>query len=300
MRRRLAATAASAAASPLATAWTAGFDRLAAGSGASFTQTRAAGLAMKVLPVAILAVMTVSLAALLVTHAQAQTSVIQQNSVSINGESSSVTVSGRSISVDTGSAGGYVVGDGQPISEQRPIGPVNAIHSEGAFALTIINGSAPKLSIKADKNLLPIIKTEVTNGRLDIYSDRSYSVDGRIKVTVSSPGITEISASGSNHIDASGFAGGPLSVTLDGSNTASLSGKATALTSVLSGANHLAARGLTAEESKVTLSGSGNAAVDARQTIAAQISGAGSITVYGNPKARSTAVNGAGSITFAQ
>jgi Putative auto-transporter adhesin, head GIN domain len=252
---------------------------------------------MRTLPIAILAMITISLN---VHHARAQTSVIQQNSVSVNGQSSSVTITGGSISVDTSGTGGRVIGDGQAASEERPIGPVAAIHSDGAFALTIVNGPAPKLDIEADKNLLPIIKTEVTNGRLNIYSDRSYTVDGRIRITVSSPDISEISASGSNHIEASGFAGGPLSVALNGSNTASLSGKAGSLTCVLSGANHLAARRLGANQAKVTVNGSGDAAVDAREAVAAAVFGAGSITVYGNPKARRTAVNGAGRITFAE
>ncbi len=230
-----------------------------------------------------------------------QPGVVQQNSVSVNGEGSSVTISGHSISVDTAATGrGRVVGDGQPASQERPIGPVTAIHSDGAFALSIANGPAPKLTIETDKNLLPIIKTTVSDGRLDIYSDQSYSVDGRIKITVASPGITEISASGSNRIEAQGFAGGPLTVALNGSNTATLAGRATALTCVLSGANHLAAQGLAADATKITLNGSGDAAVDARQAITAQINGAGSVTVYGNPQARSTQVNGAGRISFAQ
>ena len=254
-------------------------------------------------------VMTICLAA---HHADAQTSVIQQNStssqpgaiqqnnVSVSGEGSSVTISGRSISVDTAATGGRVVGDGQPASEERPIGPVTEIRSDGAFALTIKNGPAPQLDIEADKNILPIIKTTVSNGRLEIYSEQSYSVDGRIKITVSSPNITEIAASGSNRIDGTGFDAGPLSISLNGSNNAALSGKTAALTCVMSGANHLAAQGLAADSANVTLNGSGDATVDARQGIVAQISGAGSITVYGNPKQRNTQVNGAGKITFVQ
>ena len=226
---------------------------------------------------------------------------IQQNSVSVNGEGSSVTVSGGSVSVDTTTTGGgRVVGDGQPTSEDRPIGPVTAIHSDGAFALTIKNGAAPKLTIETDKNILPIIKTTVTNGRLDIYSDRSYSLDGRIRITVSSPGISKISASGSNQIHAEGFAGGPLAISLNGSNNAVLAGQVAALTSVMSGANHLMARQLMADSANITLNGSGDAAVEASQQIVADISGAGSITIYGNPKERSTQVNGAGRIAFAR
>jgi Putative auto-transporter adhesin, head GIN domain len=231
--------------------------------------------------------------------ADAQTSVIQQNSVSVSGEGSSVTVSGRSISVDTTATGrGRVIGDGQPTSEGRPIGPVSAIHSDGAFAMAVEIGPISKLTIETDKNIMPIIKTTFSNGRLDIYSDQSYSVDGRIKITVSSPNINEISASGSNQIQGAGFTGGPLSIALNGSNSATLAGKLATLTCVMSGANHLAAQQLMADSANVTLNGSGNASVNVRQQIVAQISGAGSVTVYGNPKNRSTQVNGAGKIVF--
>jgi hypothetical protein len=234
-------------------------------------------------------------------NVSSQTSGIQQNSVNINGEGSSVTISGRSISVETAATGGgRVVGDGEPASEDRPIGPVTAIHSDGAFALTLKIGPAPKLTIETDKNILPIIKTTVSDGRLEIYSDRSYSLDGRIKVTVSSPNITEISVSGSNQIEGEGLAGGALTLSLNGSNRAALAGKVETLTCVMSGANHLAARQLTAASTNVTLNGSGDAAVHASQRIVAEISGAGSISVYGNPKERSTQVNGAGKITFGE
>jgi hypothetical protein len=231
--------------------------------------------------------------------AWSQTSVIQQ-SVTVNHEGSSVTVSGQTVSVDTSTAGGRVVGDGQTASETRPLGPVTAINADGAFAVTVRLGAAPALAIETDKNLLAIVRTEVSNGRLDIYTDRSYSVDGRVKVVVTTPNVTDISASGSNQIDGEGLSGGPLSILLNGSNTAVLTGNVSALTAQMSGSNHLSAQQLTADRANVTVSGSGNAAVNARQQIVAEISGAGSIAVYGNPKARSTQVNGAGKITFVE
>ncbi len=232
--------------------------------------------------------------------AWSQTTVIQQNSVSVNHEGASVTVSGQTVSVDTSTAGRRVVGDGQPASETRPIGPVTTVTADGAFAVMVKVGPAPGLTVETDKNLLPIVKTNVSNGRLDIYTEQSYSADGRIKVTVTSPNVTDIMASGSNHINAEGLTGGPLSVSLNGSNNAVLSGAVSALTAVMSGSNHLSARQLTADSADVTVNGSGNAAVDARQQLVAQISGAGSISVYGNPKARSTQVDGAGKISFVE
>ena len=236
-------------------------------------------------------------ASLAFSAAWSQTSVIQQNNVSVNHEGASVTVSGQTVSVDLSTTGGRVVGDGHPASETRPVGPVTAVNANGAFALTVTPGP-PGLTIEADKNLLPIVKTDLANGRLDIYTDRSYSLDGRIKVTVSSPNVSEISASGSNQIDGEGLAGGPLSISLNGSNHAVLTGTVSALTARMAGANHLSARQLTANSANVTVEGSGNAAIDVRQQVVAEISGAASISVYGNPKARSTQVNGAGKITF--
>lgn len=234
-------------------------------------------------------------------NVSSQSSTIQQNSVNVNGEGSTVTISGGAITVDTQTAGGgRVVGDGQRTSEQRPIGPVTAIRSDGAFRLTIKSGAAPKLTIETDKNILPIVKTTVTNGQLDIYSDQSYSVDRRIDVSVSSPNITDLSVAGSNQISAEGFTGGPLSIVLNGSSTAVLAGQVTSLVCVMGGANHLTARQLNADSANVTLNGSGDASVNAHQRVVARISGAGSITVYGNPRERDTQVNGAGRIAFVE
>lgn len=232
--------------------------------------------------------------------ALAQTNVVQQNSVTVGREGASVTISGKNITVETSNAAGRIVGDGQPASETRPIGPVSAVNADGAFVVTVKVGAAPGLKIEADQNLLPIVKTDVSNGRLDIYTDQSYSSDGRIKVAITSPDVTDISASGSNRIDGEGLTGGDLAISLNGSNSAELSGKVSSVTAQLSGSNHLSARELTATSANVTVNGSGSAAVNAQQKIVAEISGAGTILVYGDPKARSTRVNGAGKISFVE
>ncbi len=95
-----------------------------------------------------------------------------------------------------------------------------------------------------------------------------------------------------------GSTGERLTISLNGSNHAEMTGNVATMTVEMSGSNHLSAQRLIADNANVTISGSGNAAVDARQQIVADISGAGSISVYGNPKHRSTQVNGAGKITF--
>ncbi len=231
----------------------------------------------------------------------AQTGVIQQNNVNISGGGASVTVSGQTVTVETTTGfAGHVVGDGEPASQTRPLPAVRSVDADGAFALTIRVGPQPSLVVATDRNPLPIVKTEVADGRLRLYTDRSYSVDGRIHITLTSPQIDAISASGSNEIDAQGLAGGNLTLSLNGSNNAMLAGNVASLSVEMSGSNRLAARSLAAGSAEVTLSGSGNAAVTAEQRLVATISGAGSLAVWGNPQERRTEVNGAGKVTFEQ
>jgi hypothetical protein len=243
---------------------------------------------------------TIGVISLAASAVWSQTAVIQQSVTVDHGGGSSVTVAGQTVTVDTTAGAGRVVGDSQPASETRLIGPVTAIDADGAFGLTVRVGPAPGLTIETDKNILAIVKSDVSNGRLELYTDRSYSVNGRIKITVTSPNITDISASGSNQIRAEGLIGGPWSISLNGSNNAVLSGKISTLTGRLSGSNNLTAQQLTADWANITVSGSGSASVDARQRIDAEISGAGSIAVYGNPPVRNTRVNGSGKIAFAE
>ncbi len=239
--------------------------------------------------------LSVSLAA----GAAAETAVIQQNNVSV-GEGSSVTVSGQTVTVETRTNAGHIVGDGQPASETRRIGPVSAISIDGAFAVTVSLGAAPSLRIETDKNLLPIVATEIVGDRLTIRAKRSYSVDGRIKVWVTTPNLAEITAAGSNEISGERVTGPQLSLSLNGSNGAQLTGEVGALDVQMSGSNRLSARGLAADAVTAEIDGSGNAAVTAHRRIVAHISGAGTISVYGNPRERSTEVNGAGTVAFVE
>jgi Putative auto-transporter adhesin, head GIN domain len=193
---------------------------------------------------------------------------------------------------------GQIVGNGRMASEERPITAAAVINIDGAFEVAISVGQAPKLTLSGDANILPIIRTATADGRLDIYPERSYSANRAISIRISTPHLTSLAASGSNHIEAKDIDGGELSVTLNGSNNAALAGKVAALTARLNGSNKLSAAALAADAASVRLAGSGDASVDARQKIAAEIFGSGSITVTGNPSDRHSRVNGSGSVTF--
>jgi hypothetical protein len=193
-----------------------------------------------------------------------------------------------------------IIGNGRLQSEERPITAVTVIDVNGAFELRILVGQAPKLTLTCDANILPIIRTSVSDGRLAIFSDRSYSLNRAIKITVSTPHLTGLSASGSNRVEAQAIDGSEFSISLDGSNDAVLTGNVSALVAQLGGSSRLAATGLTAGAVKIRVAGSGEASVAAREQVVAEVSGSGSIAVHGNPRDRQTQVNGSGKIAFIQ
>ena len=193
---------------------------------------------------------------------------------------------------------GQVIGNDRPASEDRPITAVNEIDLSGAFELTILVGQAPQLSIAGEENILAIIRTTVSGGRLDISSDRSFTANQAIKITVGTPHLARLTASGSNRIEGRNIDGSEFSVSLSGSNSATLAGEVAALTAHLDGSSRLSAARLSAASVNIRLAGSGDASVDAREHIVAQIFGSGSIVVDGDPKDRQSQVAGSGRITF--
>jgi hypothetical protein len=193
---------------------------------------------------------------------------------------------------------GLVIGNGRLASEQRPIAAATAINIDGNFEISIMVGQSPMLMVEDDKNILPIIKTSVANGQLDISSDRSYSVKRWIRVMVSTLHIPNLSASGSNRIEGKNFDWGSFRSCWTGPNNARLAGKVSALTCHANGSNHLSARQLMAGSVTVTIAGAGEASVDARERIFAEIFGSGSILVHGNPRDRQLSISGSGQITF--
>jgi hypothetical protein len=125
---------------------------------------------------------------------------------------------------------------------------------------------------------LPVIKTSVSDGRLDISSDRSYATSRAVRVAVSMPRLENLSASESNRIEASDFDGGQVKVSLSGSNSAVLAGKIAALMVRLDGSNRFSAAQLVADIVEIRVGGSGEASVNARQRVVAEIFGSGCAT----------------------
>jgi Putative auto-transporter adhesin, head GIN domain len=191
-----------------------------------------------------------------------------------------------------------VAGNGKIVRSERAVGAATELDLDGAFLATVTLGAGPSLVIQGDENVLPLIRSEGTGGKLHIFAEGSYRTEKPISVILSLPALAQLSAGGSNSVALTGVAGPALALSMSGSNSISVAGRVGALSATLSGADRLAADTLEADEASVRIEGSGSAALRVIATLKAEIDGSGSIDVHGHPAQRRVQVNGSGSINY--
>jgi hypothetical protein len=89
-------------------------------------------------------------------------------------------------------------GSGNIVTETRNVGSFDAISVGGSFDVEVTTGDAFKVVVEADDNIIKYVETKVSGNTLKINTEdlHSYS-DVHMKVYVTAPNITAISASAS-------------------------------------------------------------------------------------------------------
>jgi hypothetical protein len=211
-------------------------------------------------------------------------------------------------------------GSGNIRTESRPVSGFTAVNFSGFGELTIMQGEAEALTIETDDNLLPYIKTTVSQGTLTIgFDDAAWvpimrpSDSIRYNLTVktltaldmSGAGTVEsaqlttdqltLTASGAGEIKIADLTAGDVTVEMSGAGTVDLTGQVMSQIVEMSGLGNYEASDLASQTAQVTLSGAGNATVWVSEQLDTEISGAGTINYYGEPQLRSES-SGVGSV----
>jgi hypothetical protein len=192
------------------------------------------------------------------------------------------------------------------VYEERAARGVNSVQLHGLGELAITQGDEEGLTVQAEESILPLIQTEVSDGKLTIGFRRHTQpirptmrirFDLRLRqlrgLAVSGSGSArsaqiraerldvEISGSGSVQLDE--IAAGWLGTNISGSGCFQVAGEAPEHRVQISGSGGLQAESLRTREADVTVSGSGSATVHASDKLNAVISGSGSVVYSGNP-----------------
>ncbi|OEC85259.1 MULTISPECIES: head GIN domain-containing protein [Methanobacterium] len=205
-------------------------------------------------------------------------------------------------------------GSGKIINQSRDVSDFNQVSVDGASTLIITQGDKESLTVEADDNLMPYIKTNVSNNTLKIYNNPILPTK-TIRYYLTVKDINSINYLGSGNIQSNNLKVNSLKIRIDGAGNANLTNlSADTLKILIIGAGNLISSGnvndqdihisgagkysgdnLTSKTAVITIDGSGNAVVRVSNTLNATINGVGQISYVGTPKI-TPLINGDGTI----
>ncbi len=194
-------------------------------------------------------------------------------------------------------------GSGKIINQSRDVSGFNQISVDGSSTLIITQGDKESLTVEADDNLMPYIKTNVSNNTLKIYNNPILPTK-TIKYYLTVKDINSINYLGSGNIRSNNLKVNSLKIKVDGSGNANLtnlsadtlkilitgagniisSGNANNQDIYTSGAGNYIGNNLTSKTATITMYGTGKAIIKVSTTLNAKINGVGQISYIGDPK----------------
>jgi len=215
-----------------------------------------------------------------------------------------------------------VRGSGVVATDTRTVSGFSGIVLNGSGDATITQGDTESLKIEADDNILPLLTSEVTGGKLVLGTkpNTSFSTSVPIRYTITVKDLTSLELNGSgnaaignlttsNHaitlrgsgnVSLASLQAGQLTVDDNGSGNISINGgKVDGQTIRIFGSGDVTAPNLESQNASVSIAGSGSTEVWAKGSLTVSIGGSGNVSYYGSPSvtksiAGSGSVNGRG------
>jgi hypothetical protein len=229
-----------------------------------------------------------------------------------------LTLSGCTLALQ--GAGLLVNGSGVTKEESREVPAFTGVEVTSAFEANVSIGPKASVTLNVEDNLLPLIKTDVKDGRLIVRFESGYNIQSTkpMKVQIVVPTLDfvggsgaskliatagdakafKIDASGASSIKVDGLASDTIGVQATGASRVIFKGHGTRLTLDVSGASKVSADEATFESAKAQFSGASHGDIKVTGTIEADLSGASSLKVQGNPSIRKAKISGASSVSY--
>ena len=189
-------------------------------------------------------------------------------------------------------------GSGVAATQARSLPPFTGLDLAGGNNVVVEVGGKQSVAVHADRNLLRRVTTQVRSGRLVIgTTPGNLNAKSPMFVTVSVPSLDAVRLQGAGNIAVTGLHSRALTVTLPGAGNIDVTGTATKLQATISGAGTAMLRGLIARDAKAVLAGDGTIVLTATHSLAARLSGRGTVMYGGNPPHVIQSVTGTGTIS---
>src|SRR5450830_61847 len=221
-------------------------------------------------------------------------------------------------------AAGPVSGAGQPVdersqdrarvSESRPVDArVLRVRLDGVIDLIIRQGAVAQLVLNGERAAIDRTSTEQNGDTLLIDNDEhvrrdrdgkerkggiNFSSSRTLRAELTLPRLRSLSSDSVGSTEVFGFSGEEIDLSLDGAGAMKVVSDYKVVKASLGGLGGLDAEKFQADTVNLDMSGLGNASVLARQNAVLNLSGMGSVTVYGKPERRSVSIDGLGKVSW--
>lgn len=188
-------------------------------------------------------------------------------------------------------------GSGSVVSESRDVSGFDEVELNGIGNLLIEQTGSESLTVEAEEDVLPKIRTEVENDRLIIGPKPGASIHTTepINYTLTVDDLSALEVSGSGDVQAEGISTDELAVTVRGTGDVEVSGRANSQEIDVSGSGNYRAEELESREVAIDVGGAGSAIINVSDELDAEVSGSGSVEYIGNPTVDQD-VSGAGEV----
>jgi len=187
-------------------------------------------------------------------------------------------------------------GSGHVITETLAVGGFREIALFGSGLVRVDVNGTESLIVEAKDTIMPLLTTEVRDGRLELSVESRISPTSDITCTVSADSLDGVTITGSGDVTATGIAADSFDVEISGSGRVEPTGTTNTLIVESSGSGHYLGENLAASVGAVEVSGSGEAVVNVTNNLAVDVSGSGEVQYIENP-ALTESKSGLGSIT---
>ena len=209
-----------------------------------------------------------------------------------------------------------LAGSGKKITETRDLPSFHSIDFRGNGKVVLSQGERQEVTVRSDDNIIDKLRTEVSDGRLVISADKWVMDESDAVYDITVTDIREISLSGMGELESKGtirvkelslrLSGiGEISLDLEAENVMTkisgtgeieLKGQAEEHGIKISGVGELKAYDFAVRNTRVDISGAGECSINVIDTLAVNISGAGSVRYKGDPTVTVEHLSVAGSL----
>lgn len=201
--------------------------------------------------------------------------------------------------------------DEPSVDEARTYQPFTSLEVSDNIEVELTRDSLQQMVVSAPEKMLSQVKTEVTDGRLRMYTEK-FLLNYPVKIRLSVDSLYEIEGSGASKITSEGsltmpsfkldlsgasqatlelMVAGKTDINLSGASVAELNGTSTDVQADVSGASKLLAEEFRSKNASLQSSGASHVEVYATEKVDANASGAGKIEIAGKPKNAKTNEN---------